>query len=490
MDNINQIFYLMFASFAFAIALNAYLDYRTQNLRSDIKVYWMVAMSLFVVASLCYATGSFGLPIFLFFGSTFLGFSLLTVVYLFRSISIRLTRLWVLSGVGLILIFIMLLGYLLATQAPYLYRLLTVSTMLFTLTLWQIREVRRARKVDTSIHLRFIEYLLFSLIVLIVFRIITAADPKYDGVNYLFEETSAALFVRLTLSASYLLLFFFINNYFYEKLLMGERNALAQLSEKKTELQNTVKENEEIKHLLEERESLIKSLMRSNKTAATGALSASIAHELNQPLGASNLNIQFLKRKLEQGELSADTLKELFTALELDNNRASSIVRSLRSIFTDEKVAVECANLTTLIESILVIVRPELRAKQIQLELNLPATLRAPVRQTEIQQVILNLVNNAIQSLEGSDQQDKRITIEGASDINCMQIAITDNGAGVSPEIQAELFSILSSAKKTGMGLGLWLCQHIIARHGGRIWYEDAPQGGARFCIELPQSSF
>jgi signal transduction histidine kinase len=67
---------------------------------------------------------------------------------------------------------------------------------------------------------------------------------------------------------------------------------------------------------------------------------------------------------------------------------------------------------------------------------------------------------------------------------------VADNGAGVSPEIQADLFTILSSAKKTGMGLGLWLCQHIIGRHGGHIWYEDAPQGGARFCIELPQSSF
>jgi signal transduction histidine kinase len=489
MQNINQIFYLMFAVFAFAIALNAYLDYRTQNLRSDIKIYWLVAMSLFVIASLCYATGSFGLPIFLFFGSTFLGLSLLTVVYLFRSISITLTRQYALSGIGLVVIFIMLLGYLLATQAPYLYRLLTVTTMLFMLTLWQIRELRRARKVDTSIHLRFIEYLLFALIALIVFRIITAADPKYDGVNYLFEETSAALFVRLTLSASYLLLFFFINNYFYEKLLLGERNALAQLSEKKTELQSTVLENEQIKSLLTERESLIKSLMRSNKTAATGALSASIAHELNQPLGASNLNIQFLKRKLEQGELSVDTQKELFAALELDNDRASSIVRSLRSIFTDENVAVECSNLTTLIESILVIVRPELRAKQIQLELNLPAALHAPVRQTEIQQVILNLVNNAIQSLEGSDQQEKRITIEGKSDINCMQITVADNGAGVSPEIQADLFTILNSAKKTGMGLGLWLRQHIIGRHGGRIRYEDAPQGGARFCIELPQSN-
>ena len=427
---------------------------------------------------------------FCFFGSTFLAFSLLTAGYLFRSISRPLTRYWVVSSIGMVIVFIALLGYLLAIQAPYLYRLLTVSFLLFALTVWQIWEIGQAKKVDSSIHLRFIQYLLFGLIVLIAFRIITATDPKYDGVNYLFEETSAALFVRLTLSASYLLLFFFINNYFYEKLLMGERNALAQLSEKKTELQNTVKENDEIKRLLQERESLIKSLMRSNKTAATGALSASIAHELNQPLGASNLNIQFLKRKLEQGELSTDIQKELFAALETDNNRASSIVRSLRSIFTDEKTAVECANLSALIESILVIVRPELRVKQIQLELTSPPALYAPVRQTEIQQVILNLVNNAIQSLDGSDQKEKRITIEGTSDINCMQIAITDNGAGVSPAIQADLFTILSSAKKTGMGLGLWLCQHIIARHGGRIWYEDAPQGGARFCFDLPQSNF
>jgi len=490
MNNINQIFYLMFAVFALGIALNAYADFHNQKIRSDIKVYWIVAMTLIVISSLSYAIGSFGLPLFLFFGSVFLASSLLTAGYLFRSISRPLTRQWVVGSIGTVLVFIALLGYLLAIQAPYLYRLLTVSFLLFALTVWQIWEIRQAKKVDPSIHLRFIQYLLFGLIVLIVFRILTATDPKYDGVNYLFEETSAALFVRLTLSASYLLLFFFINNYFYDKLLMGERLALVQLSEKKVELQNTVKENEEIKSLLKERESLINSLMRSNKTAATGALSASIAHELNQPLGASNLNIQFLKRKMEQGELSLELQRELFAALESDNNRASSIVRSLRSIFTDEKVAVECVNLSSLIESILVIVRPELRAKHIQLELSLPAVMSAPVRQTEIQQVILNLVNNAIQSLEGSNQLDKRISIEGSSTIHCIQIAVTDNGSGVSPEIQADLFTILSSAKKTGMGLGLWLCQHIIGRHGGHIRYEDAPQGGARFCIELPQTSF
>lgn len=488
MQNINQIFYLMFAVFALGIALNAYADFHTQKIRSDVKVYWIISMTLIVLSSLSYAIGSFGLPLFLFFGSTFLAFSLLTAGYLFRSISRPLTRQWVVGSIGFVLVFISLFGYLLAIKAPYLYRLLTVSFLLFALTVWQIWEIRQAKKVDPSIHLRFIQYLLFGLIVLIVFRILTATDPQYDGVKYLFEETSAALFVRLTLSASYLLLFFFINNYFYDKLLLGERNALTQLSQKKMELQNTVKENEETKYLLQERESLIKSLMRSNKTAVTGALSASIAHELNQPLGASNLNIQFLKRKLEQGELSVDIQHELFAALESDNNRASSIVRSLRSIFTDEKVAVEPVNLSSLIESILVIVRPELRAKHVQLELNLPAVLNAPVRQTEIQQVILNLVNNAIQSLEGSDQKEKRILIEGTCTTHCIQIIITDNGDGVSSEIQADLFTVLSSAKKTGMGLGLWLCQHIIGRHGGRIYYEDAPQGGARFCIELPQT--
>lgn len=490
MQNVNQIFYLMFAVFALGIALNAYADFHNQKIRSDVKVYWIISMTLIVLSSLGYAIGSFGLPLFLFFGSTFLAFSLLTAGYLFRSISRPLTRQWVVSSIGLVLVCIALFGYLLAIQAPYLYRLLTVSFLLFALTVWQLWEIQQTKKVDNSIHLRFIQYLLFGLIVLIVFRILTATDPQYDGVKYVFDETSSALFVRLTLSASYLLLFFFINNYFYDKLLVGERNALAQLGEKKAELKNTVKENEEIKHLLQERESLIKSLMRSNKTAATGALSASIAHELNQPLGASNLNIQFLKRKLEQGELSTQTQKELFAALENDNNRASSIVRSLRSIFTDEKLTLQRANVGSLIESILVIVRPELRAKQIELELNLPADLYASVRQTEIQQVVLNLVNNAVQALESSDQAQKRISIAGFSKENHVQIVISDNGNGVSLEMQPNLFTILSSAKKTGMGLGLWLCQHIIDRHGGHIRYAVAPQGGAQFCIELPQSGF
>ncbi|MDZ4055688.1 MAG: HAMP domain-containing sensor histidine kinase, partial [Polynucleobacter sp.] len=267
-------------------------------------------------------------------------------------------------------------------------------------------------------------------------------------------------------------------------------HAMMQLGEKKVELQNTVKENEEIKSLLEERESLIGSLIRSNKTATTGALSASIAHELNQPLGASNLNIQFLKMKLEKGELNSQLQKELFDALQADNNRATDIVRSLRSIFTDEKLEAECTNLTALTESILVIVKPELKAKNIALLIDMPPELKAPVRKTEIQQVTLNLLNNAIQSLDTSNRADKKITIEGERGVDGVKICISDNGVGVAKAIQGDLFTIINSGKKTGMGLGLWLCQHIVGRHGGSIWHEDIPDGGARFCFKLPLSTF
>ena len=112
-------------------------------------------------------------------------------------------------------------------------------------------------------------------------------------------------------------------------------------------------ENEEIKSLLIERENLISNLLKANKTAATGALSASIAHELNQPLGASQLNIQFLQKKLSEGHLTTEQNQEILTALLADNQRATNIIQSLRSIFSDGKIGVERIDITDLVESVL-----------------------------------------------------------------------------------------------------------------------------------------
>jgi signal transduction histidine kinase len=246
-------------------------------------------------------------------------------------------------------------------------------------------------------------------------------------------------------------------------------------------------ENEEIKELLVERENLISSLLKVNKTAATGALSASIAHELNQPLGASSLNIQFLQKKLAEGNLSVEQNQEILATLLSDNQRAANIIRSLRSIFSDAKIGLAQADVNSLIESVLQIAGPEIQAKNIQIIAKLNATMDINMNRGEIQQVILNLLTNAIQSLSESASTPKLLRVESIDVQGGVEISISDNGKGIPTEIQAHLFELLSdSNKRSGMGLGLWLCQHIISRHGGWIRYEDAPGGGARFTLFLP----
>jgi signal transduction histidine kinase len=244
-------------------------------------------------------------------------------------------------------------------------------------------------------------------------------------------------------------------------------------------------EKEQIKRLLTERESLIASLLKANKTAATGALSASIAHELNQPLGASNLNIQFLKMKLDKGVLNPELGKEVLEALEADNQRAATIVKSLRSIFTESESNSELVRLGDSISRVLDIARPELKAKHIQIQLRVEEDCVIRVNPSEIEQVILNLVNNAAQALASSDTAERRITIEANKVGAQVLLAVSDNGSGVPDKFKSQLFELLNTTKKTGMGLGLWLCKHIVTRYGGSIHYEDAIVGGAKFVVKL-----
>jgi C4-dicarboxylate-specific signal transduction histidine kinase len=243
---------------------------------------------------------------------------------------------------------------------------------------------------------------------------------------------------------------------------------------------------EEISNLLKEKERLIYGLLKANKTAATGALSASIAHELNQPLGASSLNIQFLKMKLEKGLLNPELAKEILDSLEGDNKRAATIVQSLRSIFIESESGAQDIQLGDLIFKVLDVVKPELKSKNIQIQHQVFNDLLVRVNATEIEQVILNLINNAIQSLANSGTLQRRIAIEAFADAQMVHFVISDNGPGVSEEFKPQLFELLSTTKQTGMGLGLWLSKHIVTRYMGTIKFEDATGGGAKFVVQLP----
>jgi len=231
---------------------------------------------------------------------------------------------------------------------------------------------------------------------------------------------------------------------------------------------------------------LIDSLVWANKTAATGALSASIAHELNQPLGAVQINSEFMKLQLANGRVDEALLKDLAEKIIKDNLRAGSIIHSLRSIFNEDKLDSDAIDLADIVQSVLQITTPELSRRNINIKLHLASQTITRVNAPEIQQVILNILNNAIQALSSTDLEHKEISIDTVNQAGKVLLTVSDNGPGIPKDRQAQIFELTSSGKRSGMGLGLWLCKQIVSRNGGSITHQNIPDGGTRFLIQLP----
>lgn len=250
-------------------------------------------------------------------------------------------------------------------------------------------------------------------------------------------------------------------------------------------------ENEAISRLLKEKEHIVAMMLNENRNAATSALSASMAHQLNQPLGASSLNIQFLKRQLERNELSPSLGREILNNLDDDNQRAANIIQALRAIFLDDVPPPPPIDFNEQIQAILSVVRPIISQANISLSLQFSYGLRVAIHQNELQKVLFNLIINAIEALnKASTIADvtfsKTLTLCSARVNDYVQFSVTDNGAGVPAQKIKSLFELMDSSENEPSGLGLWLCQHIVHRYSGRIWHEQPGEAGSRFVIELP----
>lgn len=344
-----------------------------------------------------------------------------------------------------------------------------INSIFFT---WQIIQLNKKKKSDPSKQLLYIQFATGAELFLALGRL-TILLASGLVIRELEQIPQALIFLTIFQIVMNTLAYIAIGAYWSEKI--AQANTKSEI------------ENQEIKQLLGERESLISSLLKANKTAATGALSASIAHELNQPLGASQLNIQFLQKKLSEGHLTTEQNQEILTVLLADNQRASNIIQSLRSIFSDGKIGVDRIDIVELIESVLKIAKPEIQSRSIQVVLRLESRSCINVNRGEIQQVLLNLINNAIQALSDTATSSRTLKIESRDVLEGIELLVSDNGSGVPMDAQAHLFELLSNSnKRSGMGLGLWLCHHIVSRHGGYIHYQDAPIRGAEFTVFLP----
>lgn len=465
----NETLFLIFSLILSGLFISAIPYFRKSKI-SNFNNIWLLALGLNILAFLCFASASTISPYLLTIANTsfFAGYFFLGLFS--RALNQRPTQFLIRVSPFLFLVFACIFEYL-RQSSTFQIRVFFVVSVLIICLLWILIELYTARKNNPHIQLDFLMFTSFAELALGVTRLwIILASSSAGNIN-LYEEPFLSSLVRWLAVSFTVLSYVSILGFWAETL--SEENA------------KNVEDNIRIKHLLNERESLIANLLKANKTTATGALSASIAHELNQPLGASSLNIQFLRRKLEGGLLSPTIIKEVLDALELDNNRAATIVRSLRSIFADNKVQPEKCNLADSISNVLDVVKPELKSKNIQLQLKIEERLLVRIGSNEIEQVILNLLNNAIQSLESTQASLRTIVIEAQRDGAFVLFSIRDNGVGVPAEFKQNLFELLNTTKQSGMGLGLWLCKHIVTRYEGSIWYEDASEG-ARFTVKLP----
>ncbi|WP_161491186.1 sensor histidine kinase [Polynucleobacter campilacus] len=372
-----------------------------------------------------------------------------------------------------LLVFAVLFEYL-RQNGFFIQRVGLISLIAASCFVWELRELRRLKEIRSN-QLRFLIYTVAIELVLTIARLTALYIDGGLSTPNLYQEGVISSSIRWVWLGISILSYVAVLGYWLEKISIEKAQA--------------IQESSKIIALLKEKERLIYGLLKANKTSATGALSASIAHELNQPLGASNLNIQFLKMKLEKGVISPELGKEILDSLEADNHRAATIVKSLRSIFIESDSSAEEVQLGNLISKVLDIVMPELKSKNIQIQLRVDEQLMVKVNATEIEQVILNLMNNALQALANSGTLQRRITIEATKSGQLIRLSISDNGDGVSAEFKPQLFELLSTTKQSGMGLGLWLCKHIVTRCGGSIHYEDTVGGGATFVFELPSAA-
>jgi C4-dicarboxylate-specific signal transduction histidine kinase len=222
-----------------------------------------------------------------------------------------------------------------------------------------------------------------------------------------------------------------------------------------------------------------------NRIAAAGELSASIAHEVNQPLTGIATRAAAALRWLAGEVPDVDKARAALTQIVSASHRASDVVTSVRAMFRKDMNERQPTDINKVILSVLSIVRIELQKNGVDLQLELTRRLAIVEGDAvQLQQVILNLVMNAIESMQSMQHRVLRIQSElGKPEM--VHVSIEDTGAGIDASNVDRIFKPLFTTKARGMGMGLSICHSIIESHGGRIWVTPGANGGATFQFEL-----
>ena len=241
---------------------------------------------------------------------------------------------------------------------------------------------------------------------------------------------------------------------------------------------------------LELRERLME-VIHLNRTAVAGALSASVAHELNQPLGAIQSYAEAALLYLQADPPNVARAHDILGNILRDDQRAAKIIAHLRSLLKKRNQSeLQEFDLTDVVDDTVQIVRPEARKKGIDLTA-MNTGFPLPVRgdRIQVQQVLMNLAMNGLDAMHDCRPGEAKMLISTALvDGSAVRVSVADSGTGVPPNKLNEIFDAFYTTKGQGTGLGLSIARTIVETYGGKIWAENRPGGGATFFFTMPLS--
>jgi C4-dicarboxylate-specific signal transduction histidine kinase len=228
-------------------------------------------------------------------------------------------------------------------------------------------------------------------------------------------------------------------------------------------------------------------LAHANRVATMGQLTASIAHEIKQPIATASTNAAAALRFLDKSPPDLAEVREALTCIVDDTHRASDVVDRIESLIKKAPPRKEVVDLNAAILEVIALTHGEAVKTGVTVRTQLAGELpRIQGDRVQLQQVMLNLIVNAIQSLRGVEEGNRELHISTSIEPEGAGVAVRDTGPGLSLESLSRLFEPFYTTKPDGMGMGLSICRSIIEAHGGRLWATPCEPRGALFQFTIP----